>query len=298
MADLAPKPLVDPRTRFPKPPFPEQQQPMPGDEDQMEPKADHGQQSYTGYGRLQGRAALITGGDSGIGRAIALCFAKEGADILFTCLPDEQKDADKTVELVKAIGRQAIALPGDIRQKAFCQQLVDTAVESFGKLDILVNNAAYQQTHESMQDITEEEFDRTFRTNVYAALFMTQAAAKVMQPGGVILNTCSIESFSPEAQLVAYAATKSALASLTISFAKNLMKQGIRVNGVAPGPVWTPLIPSTMPAEQAANFGASTVFERPAQPVEQAAVFVFLASDDASYVSGEIYGATGGRMPL
>ncbi len=184
MADIASKPLVDPRTRFPKPPFPEQQQPMPGDEDQMEPKADHGQQSYTGTGRLQGRAALITGGDSGIGRAVALCFAKEGADILFTCLPDDQEDADKTVELVKATGRQAIALPGDVRQKAFCQQLVDKAVESFGKLDILVNNAAYQQTHESMKDITEEEFDRTFRTNVFAPFFLAQAATKVMKPGG------------------------------------------------------------------------------------------------------------------
>lgn len=293
------KPLVDPRTRFPKPPFPEQQQTAPGDEDQLQPKADHGQTSYQGSGKLQGRAALITGADSGIGRAIAICFAKEGADILFTCLPDEQADADKTIALIEQTGRRAIALPGDVRQKNFCKELVKKTVQEFGKLDILVNNAAYQRTYDSITDIPEEEFETTYRTNVFAPFFMVQAAIPEMKAGGVILNTVSIESFEPDDTLAPYASTKAALASLTKSFAKSCMKQyGIRVNGVAPGPVWTPFIPSTMPAEKVSQFGASSAFGRPAQPVEQAAVFVFLASDDASYVTGEIYGATGGKMPL
>jgi NAD(P)-dependent dehydrogenase (short-subunit alcohol dehydrogenase family) len=290
--------LQDPRTRFPRPPFPEQQQPSPGDENALQPPADHGVETYKGYGRLQGRAALITGADSGIGRAVAVCFAKEGADILFTCLPEEQKNADETVKLIEGIGRRAVALPGDVRQKSFCEQLVQKAVEEFGHLEILVNNAAFQRTYGSIQDISEDEFDTHFRTNVYAPFFMTQAALKVMKPGGVILNTVSIESFTPAEQLPAYAATKAALASLTSSFAKMAMKQGVRVNGVAPGPVWTPFIPSTMPADKVAKFGSNSIFERPAQPVEEAAVYAFLASDDASYVSGEIYGATGGRMPL
>lgn len=292
------KNLVDPRTRFPKPPFPEQQIKPPGGEDQLQPKADHGRTSYQGSGRLQGRAALITGADSGIGRAVALCFAKEGADILFTCLPEEQKDANDTVKLVEETGRRCVALPGDIRQKSFCTELVQRTVKEFGRLDILVNNAAFQRTYSSLQDIPEDEFDATYRTNIYGPFFLTQAALSVMKPGGVILNTCSIEAFDPAEQLPIYASTKAALVSLTKSFAKNCMKMGIRVNGVAPGPVWTPLIPSTMPKEKAAQFGSNTVFGRPAQPVEQAAVFVFLASDDASYVTGEIYGATGGRMPL
>ncbi len=290
--------LTDPRTRFPKPPFPEQKQGAPGDENQLDPKADHGLNSYKGCGKLEGRTALITGADSGIGRAVAICFAKEGADIVFTCLPEEQKNADETVKLIEGIGRRAVALPGDVRQKSFCQELVKKAVDSFGHLEILVNNAAFQRTYGSLEDITEDEWDAHFRTNVYAPFFMTQAALKVMKPGGVIINTVSIESFTPEQTLPAYAATKAALASLTSSFAKIAIKQGIRVNGVAPGPVWTPFIPSTMPAEKVKQFGSSSVFERPAQPVEQAAVFVFLASDDASYVSGEIYGATGGRMPI
>lgn len=292
------KPLVDPRARFPKPPFPEQKQPAPGDETALDPKADFGETTYTGSGKLQGRAALITGSDSGIGRAVALCFAKEGADIFFTCLPAEQKDADATVKLIEQTGRKAVALPGDVCQKSFCEELVQKTVDTFGHLDILVNNAAYQRTYSSLEDVPEKEWDTHFRTNVYAPFFLTQAALKVMKPGGIVINTCSIESFMPDEELPAYAATKSALASMTSSFAKIAIKQGIRVNGVAPGPVWTPFIPSTMPAEKVAKFGSTSLFERPAQPVEQAAVFVFLASDDASYVTGEIYGATGGRMPL
>ncbi len=293
------KPTVDPRTRFPQPPFPEQKQSAPGGEDQLDPKADHGESSYQGSGKLQGRTALITGADSGIGRAVALCFAKEGADILFTCLPEEQIDADKTVTLIEQTGRRAVAHPGDVRQKTFCQELVRKTVEEFGKLDILVNNAAFQRTYDAITDIPEDEFETTYRTNVFAPFFMIQAAIPEMKPGGVILNTVSIESFEPDDILAPYASTKAALASLTKSVAKSCIKEyGIRVNGVAPGPVWTPFIPSTMPAEKVAQFGSSSGFGRPAQPVEQAAVYVFLASDDASYVTGEIYGATGGKMPL
>lgn len=289
----------DPRSRFPKPPFENQKQvPAPGSEEDLNPKADHGETSYQGHGRLQDRAALISGADSGIGRAVALCFAKEGADILFTYLKEEQKNADQTVKLIEATGRRAIAIPGDIRQKSFCKELVDRTVSEFGRLDILVNNAAFQRTYEKLEDIPEDEFDTTFRTNVYGAFFLTQAALPKMKPGGVILNTCSIETFTPAEQLGPYAATKAALASLTKSFSKMAMKRGVRVNGVAPGPVWTPLIPSTMPLEKVKTFGQNTVFERPAQPVEQAAIYVFLASDDASYVTGEVYGATGGRRPI
>ncbi len=289
---------VDPRERFPKPPFPQPQQPAPGSAKDLNPPADYGEHTYKGSGKLEGRAALITGADSGIGRAVALCFAKEGADILFLHLPEEQEDADETVRLVKAAGRKAIAVPGDIRQKSFCQKLVDQAMQEFGKLDILVSNAAYQRTYDNLEDIPEDEFDTTFRTNVYGTFFLTQAALPKMTPGGSVIITCSIQSYDPTNQLTPYAATKSALVSLTKSFSKFAIKRGVRVNGVAPGPVWTPLIPATMPKEKVEKFGATSVFGRPAQPVEEAAVFVFLASDDASYVTGEIYGATGGQMPF
>lgn len=288
---------TDPRERFPKPPFPEQRQPAPGNTRDLDPPADYGETTYTGSGKLTGRAALITGADSGIGRAVALCYAKEGADILFAHLPEEQQDAQETVKLVQSTGRKCIAVPGDVRQKSFCQQLVDQAIKDLGGLDIVVSNAAFQRTYEKIEDISEDEFDTTFRTNVYGTFFLTQAALPRLKPGGVILITCSIESYTPAAYLAPYAATKAALASLVKSFSKMAMERGVRVNGVAPGPVWTPLIPSTMPPEKVKKFGENTVFKRPAMPVEQAAVFAFLASDDASYVTGEIYGATGGRSP-
>ena len=290
--------LIDPRERFPKPPFPKQQQAPPGNTRDLKPPADYGENTYTGHGRLQGRTALITGADSGIGRAIALCFAKEGADILFAHLKEEKADADETVRLVQNAGRDAIAIAGDIRKRDFCQKLVERTVSQLGSLHILVNNAAYQRTYAKLEDIPEEEFDTTFRTNVYGTFFLTQAALPLMQPGSVIINTVSIETYTPEPSLAPYAATKAALASLTKSFAKLAMDRGVRVNGVAPGPVWTPLIPSTMEPDHVKIFGQNTTFKRPAQPVEQAAIFVFLASDDASYVNGEIYGATGGRMPI
>ena len=291
----------DPRDRFPKPPFPQKKQSGSGSAGELDPPADYGESTYEGHGRFTGRAALITGGDSGIGRAVALCFAKEGADVLFTFLEgdaDEQRDAEETVRLIKATGRRAVPVPADIRTKSVCQALVDRTIEEFGRLDILVNNAAFQRTYAELTDVPEEEFDRTYRTNVYGTFFLTQAALPKMKPGGVILNSCSIEAFEPKDQLAPYASTKAALVSLTKSCAKLYMKHGVRVNGVAPGPVWTPLIPATMPLDEVRSFGETSVFKRPAQPVEQAAVFVFLASDDASYVTGEIYGATGGKMPL
>ena len=289
---------VDPRERFPKPPFPQTEQAPPGSSNELNPPAEYGESSYGGSGRLEGRIALITGGDSGIGRSVALCFAKEGADILFVHLLEEQNDADETVRLVQNTGRKAIAVVGDLRSKAFCQDVVNQTIQEFGKLDILVNNAAYQRTYDKLEDISEDEFDTTFRTNVYGTFFLTQAALPKMKPGGCIINTCSIESYDPKNQLSPYASTKAALVSLTKSFAKFAIERGVRVNGVAPGPVWTPLIPATMPKEQVENFGKSTLFKRPAQPVEEAAIFVFLASPDASYVTGEIYGATGGKMPF
>lgn len=296
--ELAEPKLHDPRERFAKPPFPEQQQAPPGSARELNPPADYGETSYTGHGRLKGRAALITGADSGIGRAVAVCFAKEGADVLFTHLPEEQADAARTIELVKASGRKAIAIPGDVRRKPFCQELVEKTFSAFGRLDVLVNNAAFQRTYAKLGDIPEDEFDAAFRTNVYGTFFLTQAALPRMQPGGVILNTCSIQAFEPSESLVPYAATKAALVSFTKSISKVAANNGVRVNGVAPGPVWTPLIPSTMPAEKVKSFGENTAFKRPAMPVEQAAIFVFLASDDANYVTGEIYGATGGRTPF
>lgn len=294
----SPSASADPRERFPKPPFPQPEQAAPGSSNELNPPADYGAASYKGCGRLEGRAALITGADSGIGRAVALCFAKEGADVLFVHLPEEQADADETVRLVKQAGQRATAVAGDIRRKEFCQRAVAQTIEEFGKIDILVNNAAFQRTYEKLEDIPEDEFDATYRTNVYGTFFLTQAALPQMKPGGSITNVCSIEAYDPKNQLAPYASTKSALVSLTKSFAKFAIEKGVRVNGVAPGPVWTPLIPATMPKEEVQNFGKSSVFGRPAQPVEQAGIFVFLASNDASYVTGEIYGATGGKMPF
>ena len=298
MNETPTKEPVDPRERFPRPPFAQLKQTAPGSEAKMHPHPDHGEESYTGSGKLLGRAALITGGDSGIGRAVALCYAKEGADILFTCLPDEQADADETVRLVEGTGRRCVALPGDIRQKAFCQHLVEQTVSAFGRLDILVNNAAYQRSHDKLEDFSEDEFDATYRTNVYGTFFMSQAAIPKMKPGGVVLNTVSIQGYEPSESLLVYASTKAALINMTKSLAALAIESGVRVNAVAPGPVWTPLIPATLGLTETVMFGKQSAFGRPAQPVEQAVIYVFLASDDASYVTGEVYGATGGRSPV
>lgn len=288
----------DPREQGPKPPFPEQEQSHPGTPRRMDPSPDHGETSYRGSGKLQDRVAIITGADSGIGRAVAIAFAKEGADLVLNYLPEEEADAAETESVIKQAGRRVVKLPGDIAEAATARELVAAAIRDLGRLDIVVNNAGYQQTHERLDEIPLDELEHTFRANVFGTFQLTQMAMKEMKPGGVILNTTSIQAYEPSPELVTYAATKGAIVNLTKSTAKLAMQQGIRVNAVAPGPVWTPLIPATMPAEKVKTFGESTVFGRPAQPIEIARVFVFLASDDASYVSGEVFGATGGRTPF
>ena len=285
----------DPKDQGPKPPFPKQQQPPPGLESAMRPQPDFGAQSYKGTGKLTGKAALITGGDSGIGRAVALAFAREGADVLIAYLPEEESDARETCRFVEEAGRKAVAVPGDISEEQQCQHLVERAFDAFGKLDILVNNAAYQMSHASIQDISAEEWDYTFRTNIYAMFYLCKAALPKMPEGGTIINTASIQAYQPSAQLLHYATTKGAIVTFTKALSEEAIKHGVRVNAVAPGPIWTPLIPSTMPPEKASNFGKDTPMERPGQPAELAPLFVFLASNDSSYITGEIIGVTGGK---
>ncbi|ODN67937.1 SDR family oxidoreductase [Methylophaga muralis] len=288
----------DPRNRYPRPEFETQPHKLPGEENKMQPRADHGENSYQGHDRLAGQVALITGGDSGIGMAVALAYAREGADIVFTYL-SEEKDAHETERLVKEAGRKVISIRMDqSNNRAACDSAVDLCIEEFGRLDILVNNAAFQQTYESIQDIPDDEISYAFQTNIEAFFHFSRAALKHIPPGGSIINTTSIQAFEPSSNLAPYAATKAAIANFTISLASEAINQGVRVNGVAPGPVWTPLIPTTMPDEKVKNFGANTLFGRPAQPAELAPVYVFLASADASYVTGEIYGVTGGRMQM
>jgi NAD(P)-dependent dehydrogenase (short-subunit alcohol dehydrogenase family) len=279
----------------PKPPF-EEQEPLevPGLESEMTPAPDFGEDSYKGYGRLKGKAALVTGGDSGIGRAVALAFAREGADVLISYL-NEESDAQETLKVLEKEGGKYIAMGGDISDEAHCRRLVESAVDEFGKLDILVNNAAFQMTHESIQELSSEEFDHTFRTNVYAMFYLCKAALSVMGEGSTIINTASIQAYKPSANLLAYASTKGAIVTFSKALAAEVAEKGVRVNAVAPGPVWTPLIPSTMPQEKVENFGADTVFGRPAQPAELAPVFVFLASEESRYITGEVVGVTGGK---
>ena len=284
----------DPKEQAPQPPYPEQSQQPPGLEAEMEPKPDFGEHSYRGSGRLQGKAALITGGDSGIGRAVALAFAREGADVLISYL-NEEPDARETVRVVEEAGRKAVAVPGDISQEAHCQQLVRRAMQEFGKLDILVNNAAFQMTHQSIQELPSEEWDFTFRTNIYAMFYLCKAALPQMPAGGTIINTASIQAYQPSPSLLAYASTKGAIVTFSKALAQEAIEQGVRVNVVAPGPVWTPLIPSTMPTEQVTQFGQQTPLQRAAQPAELAPIYVFLASQDSSYITGEVVGVTGGK---
>jgi len=288
---------ADPRHAGAKPPFPSQQQPAPGSDAKMDPPVDHGEESYKGNQRLNGKVAVLSGSDSGIGRAVAIAFAREGADLVLSYLPEEEKDAKETVRWIEQAGRRAVTAPGDIRDPGYCKKLVETAASELGGVDIVVNNAAFQRTYENITDVPAEEFAATFQTNVFGTFYLSQAALPKIRKGGSIINTVSIQAYEPSPELVAYAPTKAALVSLTKVLAKTAGKQGIRVNGVAPGPVWTPLIPSTMPQEKVQNFGKNTVFERPAQPAELAPLYVFLASQDATYVTGEIYGATGGRTP-
>ena len=284
----------NPQDRGAKPPFPEQQQTPPGTTDAMQPRPDHGEDSYHGHNRLTGKVALITGGDSGIGRAVALAFAREGADVAIAYL-NEDEDAEETARLVREAGRQALTLPGDIGDEGHCQALVRQTIAEFGYLDILVNNAAFQRTHEGLADLPTEEIERTFRTNILAMFSLCKAALPQLRQGGVIINTTSIQAYNPSASLLAYAATKGAIVTFTKGLAQELIKRGIRVNAVAPGPVWTPLIPATLPPEQAATFGQDGPMGRPAQPAELAPSYVFLASDDSRYITGEIIGVTGGQ---
>ena len=289
--------VMDPKTEGPKPAYPQEPIEHPGLDSEMTPRADHGEDSYRGLGRLTDRVALITGGDSGIGRAVAIAFAREGADVLVSYLPEEQPDAEETCRWVTQAGRRALALPGDIQQERHCTSMIDRAFEEFGRLDILVNNAAYQSTHERIEEFSTDELERTFRTNVYAMFWLSRAALPRMRAGSTIINTASIQALDPSPQLLAYAPTKAAIVNFTKALSQLAMKQGVRVNAVAPGSVWTPLIPSTMPEKKVKEFGKDTLFERAAQPVEIAPVFVFLASNEARYVTGEVYGVTGGQTP-
>ena len=288
----------DPKTQTRKPETQRQEKiEYPGHSEQMADKPDHGEESYKGLGRLHGKTALITGADSGIGRAVAIAFAREGADILLSYLPEEEKDGSETARWVSKAGRRAVQAPGDLREEQYCKALVGRAVKEFGKLDLLANIAGFQNTHENIEEFTTEEFDRTLKTNVYALFWLCRAALPVMKPGSAIVNTASIQAYDPSPKLLAYAPTKAAIANFTKALSQSAMKRGIRVNAVAPGPVWTPLIPATMPEEQVKKFGKDTSFERPAQPVEIAPVFVFLASNEARFVTGEEYGITGGQSP-
>lgn len=277
----------------PRPPFKEQQQPIPGRTDAMSPRPDHGEKSYRGSGRLEGLKALITGADSGIGRAVALAYAREGADVLISYL-DEHEDAEATAALVREAGRQAVLVPGDIQHAAHCRALVDKAVASFGRIDLLVNNAAHQKTFDDIGDIPDEEWDLTFKVNIHAMFYLTKAAVPHMRPGSAIINTASINSDKPNPSLLAYATTKGAIQNFTAGLAQMLAEKGIRANAVAPGPIWTPLIPATMPADKVAQFGEQVPMKRPGQPAELATAYVMLADPLSSYVSGATIAVTGG----
>jgi NAD(P)-dependent dehydrogenase (short-subunit alcohol dehydrogenase family) len=283
----------DPRKQEVKQPFPPQEQQPPGREAEMRPRADHGEKSYRGSGRLQGRKALITGGDSGIGRAVAIAFAREGADVAIGYLAEEENDAQETLRLVEEAKRRALAIPGDIREPEYCRALATRVARELGGVDILVNNAAYQATHSSFLEMKPDEIDRVFRTNVYAMFYVTQACLPHMKPGASIINTASIQAFQPKPYLLHYAASKGAIVAFTQGLSQELAEKGIRVNAVAPGPVWTPLIPSTMDVE---HFGENTPLKRAAQPAEMAPIYVLLASSESSYVTGMVYGATGGNL--
>ena len=289
------KKLQNPITKYPKPPFKKQQQPWPGLASKMEPRPDHGEKRYKGSGRLEGRKALITGGDSGMGRAAAIAFAREGADVAINYFPTEEPDAKEVVELIKAEGRKAIALPGDLQDETFCKKLVEDTVNALGGLDILVSNAARQQTRESILDISTEDFDATMKTNVYAPFWIIKAALPHLKPGSVIIGTTSEQATDPSPELYDYAQTKAATTNFVRSLAKQLASKGVRVNGVAPGPIWTPLqVSGGATQEKIKGFGGQTPMGRPGQPAELASIYVQLAASDASYATGQIYGAAGG----
>ena len=284
-------------TKYPSPPFPNQKQPMPGLTARMDPLPDHGEASYKGSGRLAGRKAVITGGDSGIGRAVALAFAREGADVLVSYL-NEDEDAQETNRLIEEAGRKAILVSGDIQDPAHCRSIVAKAVAELGGIDILVNNAAHQASFNEIEDISDEEWELTFRVNIHAMFYLTKAAVPHMKPGSSIINTASINSDTPNPTLLAYATTKGAIQNFTAGLAQLLADKGIRANAVAPGPIWTPLIPSTLPEDAVSNFGKQVPMKRPGQPAELATAYVMLADPMSSYVSGATIAVTGGKPIL
>lgn len=287
--------LRDPVAQYPHPPFPKQPQDPPGLAGKMTPRPDHGETSYQGSGRLLGRKALVTGGDSGIGRAAAIAFAREGADVAINYLPVEEPDAHEVVQLIREAGRTAVALPGDIRDEGFCGKLVADAARELGGLDILVNNAGQQQAVASILDLSTAQFDSTFKTNVYAMFWITKAAVPYLKPGASVINTASVQAYDPSANLLDYAQTKAAIVAFSKALAQQLADKGIRVNAVAPGPIWTPLqVSGGQPESGYEHFGSRTPLQRPGQPAELAPVYVLLASQESSYATGQVYGAAGG----
>jgi NAD(P)-dependent dehydrogenase (short-subunit alcohol dehydrogenase family) len=292
---MPPADLIDPISKFPKPPFPEQKQSWPGLASKMDPKPDHGERSYKGSGRLAGRRALITGGDSGMGRAAAIAYAREGADVAINYLPDEEPDAQEVLALIREAGRKAVAIPGDIRNESFCRELVSRAAAELGGLDIVVSNAGRQKSSESFLDISTEEFDWTMKTNVYAPFWILKAAVPHLKPGSCIIATTSEQAYDPSPDLYDYAQTKAATMNFVKSLARQLAKKGIRVNGVAPGPVWTPLqVSGGAQPEKQKKFGGQTPFGRAGMPGELAGIYVLLADNQASFATGQIYGSSGG----
>ncbi|SFQ54284.1 hypothetical protein SAMN05444277_11939 [Parafilimonas terrae] len=289
--------MENPLGQYPKPPQPEQQQPVPGKESEMQPKVDHGETSYKGSGKLKGRKAVITGADSGIGRAVAIAFAREGADVLISYL-NEHEDAKETEKWVNEAGRKAVLMPGDIQEEVHCRQIIERAVKELGGIDILVNNAAFQMSHKSIQELSAEEIDRTFRTNVFAMFYLCRLAEPHLRPGSTVVNTTSINAYKPSPGLLAYAATKGAIQNFTAALGQLWAEKGIRVNCVAPGPVWTPLIPSTMPPEKVKNFGKNVPLKRAAQPAELAPAYVLLASQESSYMTSSTIQVTGGSPTI
>ena len=287
---------TDPTEQHTSEDFGEQQIPHPGLTDDLDVRPDHGEETYRGSGRLEGRRALITGGDSGIGRAVAIAFAREGADVLIAHLPDEEDDAQETLKWITDAGRTGVAVPGDIQDESHCSALVTRAVEELGGLDVLVNNAAFQMSLEGLESLSTEQLERTYRTNVFAMMWLCKAALPHLQPGASIINTSSIQAYQPSPQLLDYASTKAAIVNFTKNLAQALAERGIRVNSVAPGPVWTPLIPATMEPDKVDSFGQSTPLGRAGQPAELAPAFVFFASQESSYVTGEVLGVTGGAL--
>lgn len=289
--------MQDPKEKHPKPPYPEQDQEVPGTEKDMIPKVDHGEETYRGTGKLEGRNAIITGGDSGIGRAVAIAFAREGANVLISYL-EEHKDAEETAQYVKKAGRKAVLLAGDVSDEDQCRKIVRIALEEFGGIDILVNNAAYQMARDSLQDVSSEEWDYTFRTNIYSMFFLCKEAENHMKPGSTIVNTTSVNAYKPHPQLLAYAATKGAIQNFTANLGQVLAAKSIRVNCVAPGPIWTPLIPATFPEDQVESFGQNVPMGRAGQPSELAPIYVLLASGDSSYMTGSTVQVTGGTPTI